>query len=225
MKENNRKAIARRARQRKQRARRVALTLCLIVATMLVSVGGTIAWLTATSGTVTNTFTTGDINITLEEYAYDAESNSLDKTVANAVTAISDYKVYPGAELPKEPFVTVTAGSEPCYVFVCVENNLKLDNGTGVATIAYNSKWVKVGGTDDKAVYKYTEEVDALNAAVQLDSVFTKVTIATESVTKANISQLKDDTIVINAYAHQSNATTEAAATTAALTHFGVTAA
>ncbi len=70
------------------------------------AVGGTLAWLTDDGGTVTNTFTTSDINITLEE------TQGGDN---------KEFKMVPGHTIAKDPKVTVKAGSEPCYVFVKIK--------------------------------------------------------------------------------------------------------
>ena len=66
MKETKRMSAAqRRARQRKQRNRRIAMTVALVLVVALASIGGTIAWLTATTGSVVNTFTVGNVDISL----------------------------------------------------------------------------------------------------------------------------------------------------------------
>lgn len=78
----------------------LVLALTLIVG---VAGGATFAWLTAKTDPVVNTFTYGDINITLEE------------------TTGSDYKIIPGVDIGKDPKVTVKAGSEACWLFVKVE--------------------------------------------------------------------------------------------------------
>ena len=75
-----------------------SVLLCLVLA-----VGGTVAWLTDMTEPVKNTFTVGDINITL------TESENL------------DLKMVPGKEISKDPCVTIKGNSEPCYVFVKVE--------------------------------------------------------------------------------------------------------
>ena len=104
MKEDMRRTSrARRAQQRKRRNRRIALTLCVMFVVLAASIGGTVAWLTAKTGTITNTFTAGDINITLEE------------------TTGTNYKMVPGVDITKDPTVTVNANSEECYLFVKVE--------------------------------------------------------------------------------------------------------
>lgn len=76
-----------------------ALILALVLAVGCV-VGGTLAWLTAQSDTVTNTFTTSNITVKLEE------------------TTGAEYKMIPGYELEKDPKAWVVAGSEDCYLFV-----------------------------------------------------------------------------------------------------------
>ena len=66
-----------------------ALALVLVVVLLFGgALGGTLAWLTAKTDTVTNTFTVGDINIDLTE-------------------TTTDYKLVPGNTIAKDPTVTV----------------------------------------------------------------------------------------------------------------------
>lgn len=84
-------------------------TLALLAALVLVIgciIGGTLAWLTAKSDTVVNTFTTSDIEVKLEE------------TKGTPVTGGKEFKMIPGYELEKDPKAWVVAGSEDCYLFV-----------------------------------------------------------------------------------------------------------
>ena len=74
------------------------------------AVGGTLAYLRDVSKTVTNTFTYGDINITL------AESENL------------NLKMIPGGTIAKDPIVTVKANSEECYLFVKIDATEKLSD-------------------------------------------------------------------------------------------------
>lgn len=67
-------------------------------------VGGTLAWLTDKTETKVNTFTVGDINITLDE-------------------TTSVYKMVPGNTIDKDPSITVKGNSEKCYLFVKVDEN------------------------------------------------------------------------------------------------------
>lgn len=135
---NARKKAQRLARQRKMRNRRIALTICLILAIMLVSVGGTIAWLTANTAPVVNTFSVGDINITL------TESENL------------DLKVIPGKTITKDPVATVVADSEDCYLFVKVVK----ENWNSKMTYAPAADWIKLEGVTDEVYYRHVDASD-----------------------------------------------------------------
>ena len=79
--------------------------LALVLALTLLVVGvvaGTLAWLTAKSDTVVNTFTTSDIEVKLEE------------TKGTTVTGGKEFKMIPGYELEKDPKAWVVEGSEDC---------------------------------------------------------------------------------------------------------------
>lgn len=183
-------------------------TIALLLALALVfggAVGGTIAWLTATSDTVTNTFTVGDINIELSE------------------TTGTSYKVVPGATVDKDPTVTVKQGSENCYVYVTVKNELVLNDKT-VGTVNIDDKnWVKVATNGNTTLYRYNRIVTTSATADQPLSVFTKVTFDGEGITKGDINTLNNKTIEIQAYAHQSENTTQTAADDAAKSWAGMT--
>lgn len=177
-------------------------TMFMILAVVLIvgiSVGGTLAWLTATSGPVTNTFTVGDINITLTE------------------TTPASYKIVPGGEDSKDPTITVLKNSENCYVYVTVDNNVVL-NGTVVATpnIDTTNCWIEVQTTGTKTLYRYKDVVPASTTKDQPLPVFTKVGYS-NTITKGNINTLANTTIVINGFAHQSDNTTLSVANDAAI--------
>ena len=83
----------------------------LCVATLLVgAVAGTYAWLVASTAPVENTFTFGNVNITLEETK---GTQTGDRQY--------EFKILPGKTVPKDPAVTVLADSEKCYLFFKVE--------------------------------------------------------------------------------------------------------
>lgn len=85
-----------------------ALILALVLVVGCV-VGGTVAWLTATSDTVTNTFTTSDIKVQLKETK-------------------TNFKMIPGYTIEKDPKATVLAGSEECWLFVKLEKSTNFDS-------------------------------------------------------------------------------------------------
>ena len=102
---------------RKKRNRKtVALVLAMLMLVGCV-IGGTLAWLTAESTEVTNVFTTSDINLVL------TESDTDPNTDGNQY----EYKMIPGWTIPKDPHITVKAGSEDCWLFVQVTESSTLD--------------------------------------------------------------------------------------------------
>lgn len=167
----------------------LVLALALIVG---VAGGATFAWLTAKTDPVVNTFTYGDINITL------AESTG------------SDYKIIPGVDIGKDPLVTVKAGSEACWLFVKVdeENWPTPTYGEGenaVRKVNYDiaDGWTKGDGTNIPANVYYREV-----AAKDADQEFpvlkdNKITVS-DTLTKIDISRISTTPkLSITAYAIQ----------------------
>lgn len=180
----------------------VAISLLLVLA---LSVGGTIAWLTD-SDSVTNTFTIGNVDITLTET--DADNDRNEKA--------NEYHIVPGATVAKDPKVTVRAGSEKCYVFVRIEekNNAAANNGKYIEWNVDSTNWTPVAGED--GVYMYKDAVDASDAqqvlyVLQRGEKGTAyengyVTVNGDNVTKAYVDTLTDATrpqLIITAYAVQ----------------------
>lgn len=184
--------------KRKGVATKMMFMILAVVLIVGISVGGTLAWLTATTGPVTNTFTVGDINITLTE------------------TTPTNYKIVPGGEDNKDPTITVLKNSENCYVYVTVDNTVVL-NGTVVATPNIDTtNWIEVQTTGTKTLYRYKDVVPASTTNDQPLPVFTKV-VYSDTITKGNINTLANTTIVINGFAHQSDNTTLSVANDAAI--------
>lgn len=118
-------------------------TIALLMAAVMLfgaTVGGTIAWLQAETGSVTNTFVAGNIEITLDEadvnidiydennnvvgveYAEYVAENAKVENIASADRVYSNvYEVVPGTTYSKDPKVTVKADSEECWLFVKFE--------------------------------------------------------------------------------------------------------
>ncbi|MBQ7499822.1 MAG: hypothetical protein IJT91_02905 [Clostridia bacterium] len=113
----------------------IKVVALLMAAVLLVglAIGGTFAWLSVKTEKVVNTFTKGDVDITLNE------------------TTGTEYKMIPGADIAKDPFITVKAGSENCYVFVKIEENLGAWTAFGTnfksfLSYAVDSAWTLVPG-------------------------------------------------------------------------------
>ena len=182
MKEDMRRTSrARRAQQRKRRNRRIALTLCVMFVVLAASIGGTVAWLTDKTGTITNTFTTSNIDIDL------TESENL------------DLKMVPGNTIMKDPKVTVNAGSEACWLFVKV---VKSDNFDGFMTYEMADDWTLVPGETNV----YYRTVGATTANTDFAVIKDNQVTVRNSVTKADMNALTEATypkLTFTAYAVQ----------------------
>lgn len=187
-------AAQRRARKRKIRNRRIAMTVALVLVVALVSVGGTIAWLTDQTNSVVNTFTVGDINITL------TETWNTDKDGDGNNDSWSA-KMVPGNTITKDPKVTVVEGSENCWLFVKVEKSSNLDT-----YIDYEmaSGWTALGAAYPGVYYYNADIAQGTPISVLKDN---KVKVI-EGVTKAQMEALKasgatQPTLTFTAYACQ----------------------
>lgn len=154
----------------KMKTKRKALLLSLCAVLLVVaSVMGTMAYLTAQTGEVKNTFTVGKIEIDLDEakvdlngkLVYEADGTTLAKRVQE-----NEYKLIPGETYIKDPTVHVKAGSEYSYIFVEVTNSLadKFEAASvtgGYQTIADQIKalgWNLVEGTTNVYYKEYNAE-------------------------------------------------------------------
>lgn len=95
-------------RNSSKKALAMMLSLVLVIGCV---VGGTLAWLTANSDPITNTFTESNIDITL------SENNPANRTA----------QMIPGWTITKNPEVTVAADSEDCWLFVKITESTTPD--------------------------------------------------------------------------------------------------
>lgn len=149
-------------------SKKMFIAMLALVLALGCAVGGTIAWLTANTDPVVNTFTYGDIKIKLYEHEYDAATNTLNTAVE--VKEVNNYKIVPGKNLPKDPTVKVLADSEACWLFVKVEekNWPTFTDADGAKKVSYaivsgTDGWTKLTGVTgvDNVYYR---EVDAATA-------------------------------------------------------------
>ncbi len=170
----------------KKNAMKIVLVLLAVVLLVGGTIGGTLAWLTAKTNAVTNTFTVGNIDITLTETK-------------------NDFKMVPGSTIDKDPTVTVKANSEACWLFVKVEesNNLK-DFIT--YTMADGWKELEAG--------VYYREVTAATADQEFAVLANDEVTVNDTVTKAMMDGLGNQgpTLTFTAYAVQKENIAAAAA-------------
>ena len=106
----------------------LALVLCVAMLAIAV-VGGTLAYFTDTDAK-TNTFTVGNVDITLTEPKWD-ESGEAEAE-----------DVYPGEPLAKDPTVT-NDGNNPCFVRIKVEGLDQFAEAFNGAMITYRTDYVE----------------------------------------------------------------------------------
>ena len=175
----------------KKRTKALAVALSLVLAVGCV-VGGSLAWLTATSGPVKNTFTYGDVDIALKE------SENLDLTIL------------PGADITKDPKITVsTPGSAApvdSYLFVKVEENKwpEAKTATGARKVDYKiaEGWTKLPGVKGVWYREVTGSSTIQTFPVLKDN---KVTVS-DTLTQAEIKtafEKGQPTLTFTAYAVQ----------------------
>ena len=93
----------------KKTTKALALVLCAMLL-VVGSVMGTLAYLTS-EAEVTNTFTAGNVSITLQEREMDVATGKV-KTGGALVEKIEGIKILPGREVEKQPVITVGDTSE-----------------------------------------------------------------------------------------------------------------
>lgn len=132
-----------------------ALALVLVFGAV---VGGTIAWLTAETKVVTNTFTFGEIGLEIAE-----EGAAVDPENSNLLT--NSFKMVPGDTIDKKATVTVNAESEECWIFVKIEKSADFDS---YLTYTPNTEdWALLSEEGTTAVYYVkADKAPALNEGV-----------------------------------------------------------
>lgn len=165
----------------------LAMVLALVLLAVC-AVSGTLAWLTAKSDTVINTFTTSDIKVEL------TETNET-------------YKMVPGYDIHKDPKAKVLAGSEECYLFVKLDKSQNFDT---FLTYEMAEGWTLVPSETNVYFRKVlTADIGTAYSVLANDQVTVK-----GEVTKAMMDGLTTETLpklTVTAYASQlhKNATTE----------------
>ena len=117
-----------------------AITIVACAAMLVAgSVAATLAYIATKTNPITNTFVAGDVTITLTE------------------TTGSDYTMVPGTTIEKDPIITVSQGSEKCWLFVKVTETEHFDD---YLTYSMDASWTPYAG--EEGVYYCL--VDAKNA-------------------------------------------------------------
>ena len=183
------KHVANRRRSVSSRAFIALLALVLVIGCVA---GGTVAWLVAKTEPVVNTFTYGNINIALTENAGGTEKQ---------------FKIIPGTNIVKDPKVTVTAGSEACWLFVKVEEVGAISTiTTDPVHYAIDTGWAQLKDKDGKDVSGvYYRLVDAVDNDTAFNVLKDNKIIVSGELTKETINgyAVQQPTLTFTAYAVQ----------------------
>ena len=170
--------------------KKIIIAVLAVVVVLACMVGVISAYLTKKTQTIVNTFTYGNVNITLTE--------------EGAVENEQSFKMIPGQTITKNADVTVKAGSEACYVYieVVVANNTSSEEQQFIS-FAMDAAWTQLGETN---IY-YTDIINLVD--VQEDtvlSVFNADTITVNGdITAEELAAIVNQpTISLTAYAVQS---------------------
>ena len=162
----------------------------LLAAVLLVgaTIGGTLAWLQATTKEVENTFTDSDIGVTLEETK-------------------ENFKMIPGHTIDKDPKVSVTTGSEDAWLFVKVTKSANYDTYL-THVIADGWELVENDGIEDANVAVYGRKViggqtGEVYSVLKDDQVKTLETVTKEMMNKIKDGTVDEPTLTFQAYAVQ----------------------
>ena len=166
----------------------IALALCLALA---LGIGGTMAYLTATTGPVVNTFTIGNVGLELKETL-----GTLDNSGKH------QFKMVPGNKIEKDPKVTVTKGSEACWLFVKL---VKANDFDTYLTYDMADGWTELTGVEGVAGVYYREvaqndTADQVFSVLSGDKVLVKTTATLDAVNAGTFTQ---PTLTISAAAIQ----------------------
>lgn len=170
--------------------KKVFMTVLCAAALVVASVLGTMAYLTS-KDQVNNTFTVGNVAITLDE----APVNDAGVVQAGDRVKANKYKLIPGHKYTKDPTVHVTANSEDSWVFVKVKDDITaIEADTTVADQIKANGWTALDGFTGVYYKEYA------TATTQTDLVvFENFKVKGD----ADVSQYANAKIDVTAYAIQ----------------------
>lgn len=188
-----------------QKLRKVLTLAACAVLLVCVTIVGTVAYLTS-DDSVTNTFTVGNVVITMDETDVDKDDNTEDNI--NGRDKANTYNLLPGHTYTKDPIVHVDPVSEDCYVFIKVENqiaDIEDANSTIASQITANG-WTPLDGVGG-VYYKVSNKADTdreleVFATVKIDG----------NVNNATLATYENKTVNVTAYAIQKDGFTTAIA-------------
>lgn len=179
------------------RALAAGLAMCMMICGV---VGGSMAWLIDTTDSVKNTFTYGDVNISLEESDSNLDNDNNPNT--------NKYEMIPGSAIDKDPIITVRDDSESCWVFVELEKSANFDD---FMTYEVAAGWNQLKDAQDVAVegvyYRLVESTDTERqfSVLMGDQVMVKDTVTKDMLNALDSFTAMNDypTLTVTGYAVQ----------------------
>lgn len=157
------------------------LSIVAVVLVLCCAIGGTLAWLTAKSDVVTNTFTPSNIKIELKE------------------STGEQYKMVPGQTIKKDPAAKVFAGSEECWLFVKLDKSTNFDD---YLTYDMATGWELVSGQTNVYARKVTTaDFGTAFSVLKGDQITVKGTVTEAMMT--SLAAANYPTLTVTAYATQ----------------------
>lgn len=211
---------------KKNSGKKLVVLLAALVLVFGIAAGGTLAWLFTATDPVVNTFTAGDIDISLAEPSWRPDFTNSDGIVT--------YKTMPGDVIPKDPTVTIGANSANCYVrlFLVIwwepiaDGYFKASDGddwfhmnpkgySGVGYWDQNDNCLKLYDHTNVRVlgtvheFRYSEVVETSGNPQELQPLFDKITVPTD-LGQAQFASLDNFKLVLLAQAVQADGFTDA---------------
>ena len=178
---------------------KIVAILAALVLVIGVAAGSTLAWLTDKTEAVTNTFTKGDVAITL------IETMEPDGTVV--ASGVTDWSapLIPGKDYSKNPTITVKSTTNAdCWLFVKFE-----EVGNASTYLSYTSTltdangWTQGDGANipDNVWYREVKTDDTIKSWELLDG--NKITVKGDTVTKDSMDKATNAKLIYTGYAIQ----------------------
>ena len=158
--------------------KKMSSIIILIIATMCFVTGTTYALLVSLAGPVENTFTIGNVEISLTE------------------TTGVDYSMIPGKEITKDPYVTVKGGSESCWLYVKVDKTAGFDD---YLSFEMADGWAPLDGHNGV----YYRSVFKANGSQAIGVLKDDVVVVSSALTEEKMSLVTTPKLSFKAYAIQ----------------------
>lgn len=193
--------------------KRTLITVLAMLLVCVLSVTATLAYITTKSDTVRNTFSVGNVAITLNEKDVDNDSNKDDNVTIGSETRdlANAYKLISGHTFEKDPTVFLTKGSEDAWIFVKIEvgvnlakvlvaNDTSKTNDGSIEDQLVANGWTKVAdnfyGRQSKTTASSTVDVKH----IVFSTITTKATATSD-----DLAACKGEEIAVTAYAIQAD--------------------